>query len=272
MYWYKVKNVLIILFALINLFLIGTIAVNNIEKKREADKLNASLISILEKNGVKLGDGVILPDTKKLDVKQVENRVVDSTAFAKSILGEGAVSAYNADGVPYYRADGKELYVNEGRFHYYNTLLRGTENTGADSVKPAAEKLRQMGIDMSPYKGALYGDTLIFTVYIDASPLFLGDIYVKMSGEEISEAWGHILWETAYSGTPSSVRSATDVLLEFLQDPARGGSDAVISECVLGYSILTQASSVEFKTADAVPTYMIKTADGRSFYYDARQN
>lgn len=272
MYWYKVKNVLIILFAAINIFLICTIAIGNDEKKRDEQRLSDSLIKVLENSNVKINKDLISTKSPTLNTKQVENCIVQDADFASLILGGKAEIKYDDNGVLYYVFDGNKLYLANGRLHYYNTSFSGNGDVNNTSVEAAEEALRKTGLTMDDYRGEIQNGTVVFSLYIDGKPLFGSNLYVKMSGGKIGELWGYIIKNTAYTGTPASIRSTADVLLEFLQEPTRGTESITVTELELGYSILAQGSDVDFKTADAVPTYIIQTDKGQTFYYDARKN
>ena len=271
MYWYKVKNVLIILFALINIFLIGAIASENIYKKRDEQRLRESLISVLENSNVKIDSELIQRDAPQLSTKQVENCIVADAEFAARVLGGAPEAKYDEGGVLYYALGENKLYLANGRLHYYNASFSGDGDVSATAIRSAKAALGKIGAPMEDYREKTQGDTIIFTLYTDGAPLFGNCIYVKMAGGEIGELWGYIIKNTAYSGSPASLRSSADVLLEFLQGSAHTSQGVTVTALELGYSILTQGSDVDFKTADAIPTYKLETSDGQVFYYDARK-
>ena len=272
MYWYKVKNVLIILFALINVFLLGAIAVGNAEKKREEERLSESLVKVLENSKVQIDRELIPQTAPRLSTKQVENRVEPDAEFASLVLGGNAEIRYDDSGNLYYAFGGGKLYLANGRLHYYNTSFSGDGDVSESAVAAAKEMLRKIGAPMADYRNEIQGDTVVFTMYIDGVPLFGNTLNVKMAGNKVGELWGYIIINTAYSGTQTRLRSAADVLLEFLQDSSRGTENVTVTAIELGYSVLAQGTDVDFKTADAIPTYRVQTDDGREFYYDARQN
>ncbi|MBQ7718344.1 MAG: hypothetical protein IJT38_03510 [Clostridia bacterium] len=272
MYWYKVKNVLIILFAAINIFLIATIVIGNVEKNREEQRISDSLIKVLENSNVKINGELISTKAPKLNTKQVENFITQDTDFASLILGGKAAVKFDGDGVLYYGFEEDKLYLANSRLHYYNSSFSGSGDTDAATVEKADAALRKIGLPMEDYRGELNGDTVIFTLYIDGVPFFGNNLNVKLFNGQIGELWGYIIKNTAFTGTPASIRSTADVLLEFLQEPARGTESITVTALELGYSILEQGSNIDFKTADAVPTYRIQTDKGQIFYYDARKN
>lgn len=272
MYWYKVKNVLIILFAVINLFLIGVIVTGRIQTRRQAQELAETLLLVLQSNQIDIDEDIIPDRTPAMSSITVVNMISDDMEFAKSMLGSAAHKQTDDEGRPCYVSGNKTLYIDKGSFYYKDAALEGKAVQTDSDAQNAKAALAQMGFDMSDALHSLEGRHIVFTCYFEKAPIFVTELTLEMSGD-IAEAQGYLISlnkNDVYE--KHTVRSAMDALADFLQDSSRPRTPLKIEEITLGYSILLGEDGVNFTTAEAVPTYRIVTSDSASYYYDARPN
>lgn len=269
MYWYKVKNLLIILFALINIFLIGVIVFNKAVKKAEDKALTESLINVLMKNEISVDKNSIPENTPMMSAVTIENMA--ETLFEDPEKIFGAAPSEGEDEIGRYLFHGsKKARVVDGRFYYTDSGVTALDTLTEQNANKALGILSKMGFDTKNLRPALYGDRIIFSYYVKNFPIFVYNITVTMSQNEIATVSGYPLKITGSAPSKTEIRSAGEILMDFLKDPSRPAAPMEIKKINVGYSVLLDGGVVNFKSADAVPTYRIITGDNKSYFYDGR--
>ena len=271
MYWYKVKTLLIYMFAAINIFLIVFILQGRVRQEMAEKKEIQSLVEVLNINGISANEDIFLKDSEPVKTAQVENLVPGGEEAAKLMLGEGFAQETDEVGNTIYTGGGKILSVSGGKLYYYDSNLVSDAKLSEEKISLAAEKLKSYGVDVSSAKGAALGDKIVFTYYFDNLPLFENTLYVKMSGESICEVGGYMIGMKAQEGAQTRVAPPKKALISFLQDKNRKEGAQKILSVSLGYSALLADSSVNFKITETIPTYKITTDNYNVYYYDARE-
>ena len=269
MYWYKVKNVLIILFAVINVFLVAVIIINKVNKNAEYKAITESLSNVLEKNGIGIDKSKIPFERPKLANVSIENAADLLIKNPGLILDEAPLFAKDDKG-DYLVSGTKTLRVMGGRFYYKDSAVMPLQILSQKHTVKAEDLLSDMGFYTENLRPAISGEKIIFSYYIKGYQLFVYNIVVTMSEDKIATADGYFLKISKSTAQAKEVRSANDILMDFLKDEDRPKTPVAITKIYIGYSVLLDEGFVNFISADAVPTYRIITSDNKSFYYDGR--
>jgi len=144
MYWYKVKSMLIILFLIINVFLIGTITFRAYRDIQTEKQLEESVVNVLSKNNISLSAKI--PKTKEnMSIYPVTNSIIDENEFAKKILmGEIETSE---NGV--YTLGTKKITISKGVFDYTNDGVSGEPLANEEILQKTSQQLSEMGFDLT---------------------------------------------------------------------------------------------------------------------------
>lgn len=271
MYWYKVKNVLIILFAVINVFLVAVIIINKVSKDAEYKAITESLSNVLEKNGIGLDKSIVPYEKPKLANVTIENSADLLIEKPEKILGE-TPSLEKDDKGDYFLSGTKTFRVIDGRFYYKDSAVMPIQSLSQKHTVKAEGLLSDMGFYTENLRPAISGEKIIFSYYIKDYPLFVYNIAVTMSEDKIATANGYFLKISKGTAQAKEIRSANDILMDFLKDENRPKTPVTITKIYIGYSVLLDEGFVNFISADAVPTYRVITSDKKSFYYDGRIN
>ena len=251
MNWSKVKTVLIIMFSLINIFLIiWNISINK-EKYVVNEKTIKTAERLLEKRGISVPDGMIeegIPDIRPVVVKNV---MADEAKFLGDVLGSKYEKHENVF------ANGKRSVKIEG--NYFEIEEKISINT-ADEAK---EWLTSLGIDMkNTIKSEEKGKVEFISVY-KGKEIFGSKITV-VTGEKTAKATGSFFYVIENTEKDADILHVTSVLPKLIQE---GISDCSVLSIKTGYRVVTEGE--KFSEAGANPTYKILISDGREIFYNA---
>ncbi|MBQ7034065.1 MAG: hypothetical protein IJN25_10465 [Clostridia bacterium] len=259
MNWYRMKTVLIFLFLAINIFLAAMLGLEGRSKSRAARERIDAAIKALEPGGVTVACEVP-HKTHRLGTLTLENLRADPADFSAKILGGTAARFGNE-----WRRNGKTVTIYAEGFSYES----GAEAVNADkkSIKTMKETLETMGFSMAYAEGAVTDNTVQFVQTVHGVPLFGCVLAVCPAADgtvaRMEGNWANIVESDAERATIGGAESA---LLSFLRES--GGANT-ITEVSCGYGVLFAEEA--YHSADAVPVWMVKTADGKCVFYDARQ-
>ncbi len=258
--WYRIKTVLIFLFLGINLFLAALLGYESYSETRTNRARTAAAVETLEKSGITVS-AEVSSASPRLRALTLENPYADKAAFAARILGGEVVQMGTS-----FRQDGCAVHFTENGFSYEGTAPAVPADK--KSIKAMKSALEAMGFSMRYAEGTLSGDAVHFIQKVDKMPLF-GCALMVWPGEggkiaRMEGTWANIL-ETA--GEKKEISIAAEALLTFLQEGTHGGE--TVTETACGYAVLLAADG--YRSADAVPAWRIQTADGETYFYDARQ-
>ena len=271
MYWYKVKTLLIWMFAVINIFLIIFIVQGRVRREMADKKEIESLVHVLSINSVTVDEEIFSEKVTSVKTAQVENMVPAGDVAAALMLGEGYNIETDENGNTFFSLAGKIVSVSGGRIYYYDGNMAADMTLADEKIPVAAEKLKKYNIDVSSAKGEVWGDKIVFTYYFENLPLFENTLYVKMSGDNICEIGGYIMGIKAWENSETDIAHPKQALMAFLQDGSRKEGEQKIVSLSVGYSALLADTDVNFKITETIPTYKIVTDKNDIYYYDARK-
>ncbi|MBE7024669.1 MAG: hypothetical protein E7408_01270 [Ruminococcaceae bacterium] len=258
MNWYRIKTVLIFLFAAINIFLAVMLGIDAFSGSRAIRERVDGAVAILEQNGVTVSAKVPYK-TPRMGTLTLENPKANPDEFAARLLG-GTAARFGT----VWRRDGKSVTFPQKGFIYTGTA----EAVPADkkSVKAMKKALEDMGFSMEYAEGTVEDGIVRFVQKVNGLPLFQYSLTVYPAGDgtvaRMEGVWAEVVTAAKERGV---IRDATSALLSFLQET---DGNHTVTRVENGYAVFLAEEG--YHTADAVPVWKVETEDGTVRFYDAR--
>lgn len=250
MNWERIKTFLIIVFVLINLFLIGYMTLTFRTSTSVSSETIRDTVEILAANQITL-DAALIPRS----VDNLQNFDVRSLA--------------TEDGFP-----GAQTLDEAGRFSYRASCDEDVTLRNAKSM--AEQLLEDAGIHSyaqigEPQQLADGGIQVVIGQRIRRYAVFNSEIIMVFRGRTatVSGTWyqPETLPRAVHGGR--DLVYVTSVLVDFINNPDRPAA-ASITAISYGYRVSDYDSGLTHQTIPAVPCYRITTSDGGVYDYDAR--
>ena len=257
MQWGRVKNILIVILAAINMFLLCSLGAKQWQESKRERALMADLGALLDGCGIALGEGFRLPADVELPALSVDRSRTSEEAAGAAMLGEdmerteredGAVLLESSAGALEWQADG---------------TLSGQCSTGERAPEDERQALRLARLLLDKWglapDDAVYtaeGRTVTMTGTAAGLPVFNRRLTLRFDGETtaVSGLWS---FGTPYTTVRASGTfcAAADALLSF----AAAAQDCTrIDAMEVGYRLQTDSS----RRLQLTPTWKITTDAG----------
>ena len=270
MNWSKAKTILIVLFLAANLFLL----VNIINSAHKSDaimpEIMASAVDILKNNGITVDKGLIPQKNTTVPYAEAENAVSDYLEFSEKLLG-GNVTDRGEDT---YTSNSGSIKFSGDYFSYKaaDSNEKSSAITQKEAITIASQFLKNCGIDVSSAKSAVQqgiGNYIVtFSNRINSLPFFTSSVTLNVQGSRVAAMDGCWFNKTPKSGTASTLKSVTGVLIDFISLPERTQGQIEISDLSLGYYI--PDTNTYHKSLVLIPAWQISLTDGTSYCIDSR--
>lgn len=258
MSWKNIKTFLIILFLIINAYLIFSqygFDFKSSGKTYVDEKSLSDTISIIQKNyNIEIENKTVPYEINNLGIIDVTN-IIYTDKFKNSDY------AFKTNG-SFFEA---EIETNT---YSYNEI-----NAGEQIIKV----LNTLGIEKDFYNLDIKksDEGLVCTVYEKLSPypIFNGKIKAVFAPKKISlkGSW-HIAEKDALKKTesPAEMAKITGVIIDMASKAGKDNTDGLkITNIEYGYFVSSYDENTASKTSSAIPCYMLKTSDNIKYYYDA---
>lgn len=269
MNWTKVKVILIILFALINVMLAGVLYSKNSDDSHFSKQTLDEVKTILKNNNIEVPDKFISSETEIMSIPEATPIMSYESSFIKGIQGAAELNEKGD-----FIIGNTAVSVYEDVVHFENSEEGTAENTGGEEAKLAAEKyFSDFGIDISAgFESAVRnGDefTLKYVQKYNGFDIFGASGEVTVRGGAVSSA--NIVW---YEISDKHIQSAKTVspaeaLLDFAADKTRGEKGCAVAAVVRGYTAQSD-SGASVRNTQLIPSVKITTDIGSEFFYDIR--
>lgn len=264
MEWKKAKNILIIMFLMIDVFLLGLNFFQSPKSNGDYEQLNTMLL----KNNIQLSENVSLKNKKNVFVYEFYFSDVKEE-LKKTLLGEYFKTEKNEFVSKNKKAT---LSINGNKISYFNT------NPNFDGFGKVKEKnvqkklkpyLKMLGIEKyAKFDKVVYADgeyTVTYNFFVDNNQLFSSSLEFVVSEKGIHKILGNLNVPDKAKGYKFELSNLETILVSFSQNV--NFSDVTkITEITYGYFISEYENAV---VSQALPVYMIK-ASGNTYIYDAR--
>lgn len=265
MYWSRVKTILIFLFFALDVFLFGYIIYSDYDETAITLSEKENTVAVLANNNLKI-DGDIIPErTTALGIVEMNSVWTNPDKLATSFLGGGKEKI--SDSV--YKKDNAHLEISENGFLY----TTGEKNISEPVAAKAAEKLKNIRVNVDKKDAKKKENELVFTQKIDDVPIFETGIEVKTSEEELAEVYGYWIFsdsdESIIKKQEYILVSIPSVLISFTENDLYNKNGDEIVEIERGYSIGTPEPDTQHKLVSVAPAYKITLKNGSYAVYDA---
>ena len=263
----RIKNYILIVLALVNVFLLAIVLTNVRQAARAAASRKQALETVLTQNGVTLADGIELAQDVPAQLT-LRRDTARETEMVSALLGETDVTDLGGN-VYYYKGKngGEAKFRGTGEF---TILPAGDIARGSDAVKTAREMLKKLGLTVSSEAAELGGSdgdqTVTLTCAWKDAPVYNARVSFYFTATTLRLITGtrpfDVLYETA---APGACRDGVTVLMDFLQSlRASGGVCSEIRGLDVGYFAGSSVSG----DSTLRPTWRVRTESG-TYYIDA---
>ena len=261
----KVKNFILILLALVNIFLLIIVIKNATEEKKAESSRMQALGKILEEDGIALSPDTKLPETvpPTLSLKRDMNAELHRVS---SLIGKCSVEEQAGNIFIYKGNDGEARFRGTGEFEII--LYSGIIKMGKDSVGAAKTALRKLGIksgDTEPVVTVDSSNTIVeLCCTRDGMSIYNAIVSVKFMGDNIYSISGTLPFDTKNAVKSSeNYPDSITILMGFLESRNQKGYNE-ITDIKIGYNIYPTVSG----SCTLIPIWYITTNSG-SYQLDA---
>jgi len=273
--WSKAKNILIIIFVILNVFLLVYSGIYR-EKTNVSKEEVVTAINILKKNGVIIDPACEIPTYKKNTSMLVfENGNINKQKIIDKLFGKNYVELKQLDEKKTITEGEKSLTFAEGcAFTYNNT--NPSDNINISQEKGIERYLRDyladMGINMSRYildKYTKNKDNTVTLIFIEKYKNFLiydNKISISIAKNGITNITLNIKKIKGFTKAPSPIMPAHQVLLKSFYNK-KGVTIKFIDIGFKGFE--NEDNGQETKEIFQGPAWRITAADGREVFLKA---
>ncbi len=263
-----IKNYVLIILALVNVFLLYIVLHNAAEERQAVTYRKVALEKVLSENGISLNNDIVLPDKVPSQVSLKRDSTKEQSNFS-ALLGNCAVTDQGGNIYHYDGKNGEAQLQGSGEFKIL--LNSGVVATGKDPTAAAKATMRKLGIAYSNIEPIVTpaGDSTTVTLYcaFRDTPVYNARIDFYFNGDWLMIISGNrpLDDESPVSASGSYLDSVT-VLMKFLESVRQTGDVcSEIDDLEVGYFINSSVSG----DCDLKPVWCIKT-NSRPYYIDAQ--
>lgn len=253
MNWPKMKTALIVMFWVIDLFLL----VWNVSLKKESVAVDKNTvqntIKLLSDRGIEVSDGIIEEETPEIGSVTVRNSMANQAEFLSDILGQG------------YLKDGDKFYTEKRQVRINKNSFEITEKREIESLEDAEKWLSSMGFDLKDTVRTKYKGGYIFRTMHNGFEVFKSRITVG-NKDGFASAEGSFFYITESGEGKGENVHVSSVLPALIKE---GISGQKITSISAGYLPVFEDGAFSESKAGAV--YRILLSDGREFFYSAEK-
>ena len=134
MYWYKVKTLLIWMFAAINIFLIAFIVQGKVRQNLYEKQEIETLITVMQRNNISVAEGIASKKNIKVKTASIENLIPSSEETAKIMLGEKFETVTDENGAVKYKSGTKTVSVENGILYFIDEGVTSDKTLSDDKI------------------------------------------------------------------------------------------------------------------------------------------
>lgn len=145
MEWPKLKNIIILILLLANLFMVSLVLVQKRDSVRYQEQALENAVGVLESSGIRV-DSQLLPGEMELTVLTAAREAEGELALAQALLGECAVTELGGGRYAYAGAQGSAEFRSNGNFSVtFSAGARNARKSGGEE-EHAAALLKEAGM------------------------------------------------------------------------------------------------------------------------------
>lgn len=242
----QVKNFIIVLLLVVNLFFLFTVLIDKVEAGQVRSEAAQHLIAVLGNNGISLSDADML-NTEQLNQQSFKRDMSAEKRMVSAVLGRNIALVDQGGSLFYYESEnGQATFSGTGKFDIrpaHNDIL-----VDDDPIVTALEYLKKMGLSSSrEYAETELGEglnvvTLLCT--LDGSPVFNCSVKFTFSEQSLLLISGTRPLDALTSENSRNTLDLNTILMRFLEMTHESGQ--VFSEIEVlqaGYSMASTSVS-----------------------------
>ena len=258
MQWDKVKNVLIVILLVVNLFLIGNFGAKIWQNYQRSEELEADLRTLTQEYGRQLDDSFRLPKDKVLPILSIDRSRTDEETVAQAMLGEAVERTEQEDGTVLFQSDsGKVEWHADGTVQAECTTGEAAPEDASAALRLARRLLSDWGLQAEDESLHADGLTVTMTGTVAGRPVHNRRLTLQFDedgGVALTGLWSFGTPYTTVQGSGVSCNAA-DALLEFA---ARAQEVGRIDSMTAGYRMEMDSN----RRLQLTPTWKISTDSG----------
>ena len=263
----RIKNFIIILLALVNIFLLFIVISGDIEEREAASFRTQALITVLSEHGITLNSDIDLPErippllSLKRDMGTEKDRVSD-------LIGSCTAEDQGGNSYYYQGEDGNAEFSGTGEFNI--SMNAGAISRGKDPLASAKAALNKLNIKAGDIDPIIKddGNTLTVTLFCswDGTSIYNAKISVTFNSDYLWLISGVRPLDSKYSVKSSeNYPDSVTILMSFLKFVNDTGS--VCSE-IKNLTIEYNMNSAVSENCTLRPVWCVETDSGL-YYIDA---
>lgn len=262
----KIKNFIIILLALVNLFLLTIVIANAKDERNARNYRNTALKNVLEDNGISLSSEVELPE-KMLQSISLSRDLNKEKRMLSNLIGNCEPKDLGGNIIFYSGVDGQASFRGTGAFEIL--LEKDIIPLGDDPVAGCKTALKKLGIQYSSSPAEIItsgGSTaVIMQCAWEGTSIFNAEIRFDFTADRLLLICGTRPLDVETSAQSSEVYpDSVTVLMNFLQYTRDTGEVcSEIKSLNLGYYL----SAVVSGSSNLKPVWCVETDSGK-YYID----
>lgn len=210
--WTKMKNIILLILVLTNLFLLGLVVSQNLQNNRQTSQTWENTILFLTERGVQVNEEEI-PQTIDLTPQTAERDLEGERQAALGLLMDEVETQARGGEIYRYQNDrGWIQFHSDGSFSAQ--LEPGIYPVGQNREEGCAAALKAMGFEGTPVEET--GDGLIFQQSWDGIPLFSQRVSVACRDGSVSAISGQRLLGEPKADPGRETITASTALVRFL--------------------------------------------------------
>lgn len=265
----KIKNYIIVLLVLVNVFLLG---LNGVQASREATVRQAAtkeLIALYESQGISLPRGIDIFEAAPVGYVLTRDLTLEKK-MVESVLGRCNTAEQSGNIYVYAGANGQASFRGTGDFEML--LNHNTVEASRGKLRAAEDVLKKMGITYVAYgeeirDGEQYA--LTFNCEYRNGEVYNAQIRFLFSGDNLMMVSGKRIFDTRTSASETQSLDLGTALVGYLNEAAKQGyistkvtgvsSGYTLSVNISGESVLNPVWRIETDTG----SYMMNAVTGR---------
>jgi len=249
----RLKNIIILILALMDLFLLGSLAMRRSQERADRLRMEAELTELLASEGIRLSTG--LPDELPPAGRTLHRDVSADRLLASSLLGSGMTESDEGGGIYAFTSPtGRAQFRASGRFEAAGQLAKSDPEA---VCKKFCQAFGYGDLTLELEGGSGAGSAV---QYFEGYPVVNAAVeFLVEDNCLISVSGVHLPSEAAAGGQPASAMTAATALSKFLE--ARRASGAVVSELTDLY-LCYEAQSSAAAPISLSPSWCVATDTG----------
>lgn len=191
MEWPKVKNIIILILVLVNIFLLALVGGQQRQIRRYEQSSLLQAAKVLEQNGIAIEEDTVLQAASSLSPMTSSRDLDREAAIAQGLLGHDVVCTDRRGGLYIYsNPAGSAAFRSSGDVDF---TLTNCPLNGSRPADHAADLLKAMGLEGELAETSDDGSTLIFRQLWDGVPLYSCRLTFSYDGGRLRSISGSLL-------------------------------------------------------------------------------